>query len=314
MACRPERRHRRPGGRNGLSRRHRVAGGDAGVDLESWRAVGRDAVIFPEVAVLADALPDPAVAQPEWAGSGVSAVAVACGWGVLPSPRGAGGAGLVGAAGDGRLRRSADRVGGDLIRLRRHPEGLPGPFVRIDENLWRVRQKHQPATMDAQLRDLGKERASPCSGTTRRSVVPAEQRALITALVDEAGEQPAQLRGAQHATIKRAVLNKVGTIMSHWHGGRSRHRNVDRCATCDCDISHCGAGGAPRHTELRSRAPFPAGSPVPHAEGRTADGVGRGVSARTGARGEASWSRQRMRGLPCRRSERGTTAWVACTA
>ncbi|MGW1077282.1 hypothetical protein [Streptomyces sp. NPDC002537] len=44
-------------------RLHRVAGGNAGVDLEWWRVVGRDAVIFPEVVAVADALLDPAMAQ-----------------------------------------------------------------------------------------------------------------------------------------------------------------------------------------------------------------------------------------------------------
>ncbi|MFH8516842.1 hypothetical protein ACH4CE_17370 [Streptomyces gelaticus] len=58
-------------------------------------------------------------------------------------------------------------------------------------------------------------RSAVGSGTTWRSVVPAEQRALITALVDKAGEQLAQLHGTQHATIKRAVLNKVGTAMGY---------------------------------------------------------------------------------------------------
>ncbi|MFD5192638.1 hypothetical protein ACFWMU_31770 [Streptomyces sp. NPDC058357] len=40
-------------------RLHLVAGGDAGDDLEWWRVVGSDAVIFPEVVAVADALLDP---------------------------------------------------------------------------------------------------------------------------------------------------------------------------------------------------------------------------------------------------------------
>ncbi|MET9663267.1 hypothetical protein [Streptomyces sp. NPDC006510] len=173
-------------------------------------------MIFLEVVAVADALPDPVMAQLAWADSG----------GERPWPLPADGA---------FCRRLGERVGrewsvplvtvdyggpliawtGTVIRLRRHPEGRPGPFVRFDENLWWVRQEHQPATMAAQLRVLGKERASPGSGTTWRSVVPAEQRALITALVDKAGEQLAQLRGAQHAMTERAVLNKVGTTMGY---------------------------------------------------------------------------------------------------
>ncbi|MFE9776494.1 ATP-binding protein [Streptomyces sp. NPDC005931] len=44
-------------------RLHLVACGDAGGDLERWRIVGRDAVVFPEVVAVADALLDPAMAE-----------------------------------------------------------------------------------------------------------------------------------------------------------------------------------------------------------------------------------------------------------
>ncbi|WP_051790712.1 hypothetical protein [Streptomyces sp. NRRL S-1022] len=36
-------------------RLHRLAGGNAGKDLERWRIVGRDAAIFPEVVTVAQA-------------------------------------------------------------------------------------------------------------------------------------------------------------------------------------------------------------------------------------------------------------------
>jgi hypothetical protein len=51
-------------------RLHQVAGGDAGGDLERWRIVGRNAVVFPEVVAVADALLDPAMAQLAWMDSG----------------------------------------------------------------------------------------------------------------------------------------------------------------------------------------------------------------------------------------------------
>lgn len=51
-------------------RLHQVAGGDAGGDLERWRIVGRDAVVFPEVVAVAGALLDPAMAELVWADSG----------------------------------------------------------------------------------------------------------------------------------------------------------------------------------------------------------------------------------------------------
>lgn len=51
-------------------RLHPVAGGNAGPESERWRAVGRDAVIFPEVAAIAEALLDPAMAKLVWPDSG----------------------------------------------------------------------------------------------------------------------------------------------------------------------------------------------------------------------------------------------------
>ncbi|MER5570645.1 hypothetical protein ABT083_31305 [Streptomyces goshikiensis] len=50
-------------------RLHQVAGGDAGDagdDLERWRIVGRDAVVFPEVVAVADTLLDPGMAELVW--------------------------------------------------------------------------------------------------------------------------------------------------------------------------------------------------------------------------------------------------------
>ncbi|WP_229854119.1 hypothetical protein [Streptomyces filipinensis] len=51
-------------------RLHQVAGGDAGGDLDQWRIAGRNAVVFPEVVAVADALLDPAMAELVWADSG----------------------------------------------------------------------------------------------------------------------------------------------------------------------------------------------------------------------------------------------------
>ncbi|WP_424644708.1 hypothetical protein [Embleya sp. AB8] len=51
-------------------RLHAVAGGDAGGDFEWWRVVGRDAVTFPEVVVVADALLDPGMAERVWRDGG----------------------------------------------------------------------------------------------------------------------------------------------------------------------------------------------------------------------------------------------------
>ncbi|MEU5438232.1 DNA-binding protein [Streptomyces sp. NPDC020719] len=191
-------------------RLHQAAGGNAGTDLERWRVVGRDAVIFPEVVAVADALLDPVMAQRAWADSG----------GARPRPLGA----------DGEFcRQLGQRVGrpwlgpliavdyagpllvwmGTVVRLRRHPEGLAGPYAQFDENLWWVRQEHQPSTMAAQLRVLTREKKMPGSGTNWRAVVDAEQRFTITNLLGEVEEQLQQLRGAQvgkTAEVARSML------------------------------------------------------------------------------------------------------------
>ncbi|MET7759833.1 hypothetical protein ABZT27_34850 [Streptomyces sp. NPDC005389] len=133
---------------------HLVAGGDAGGDLEWWRIVGRDAVVFPEVVAVAEVLLDPGMAELVWVGSGA-------GWPrALPA--------------DGMFcRRVGERVGrpwlgplaatdhggpciawmGGVIRQRRGAGGPPG----YTDDPWRVRQGHQPAAMAARLRVLGVE-------------------------------------------------------------------------------------------------------------------------------------------------------------
>lgn len=135
-------------------RMHLVAGGDAGGDLEWWRIVGRDAVVFPEVVAVAEVLLDPGMAELVWVGSGA-------GWPrALPA--------------DGMFcRRVGERVGrpwlgplaatdhggpciawmGGVIRQRRGAGGPPG----YTDDPWRVRQGHQPAAMAARLRVLGVE-------------------------------------------------------------------------------------------------------------------------------------------------------------
>lgn len=191
-------------------RLHQVAGGNAGTELEWWRIVGRDAVVFPEVVAVADALLDPAMAELAWRDSGAG----------RPRPLPADGA---------FCRRLGERVGrgwlgplaatdyggpltswmGAVIRIRRGAGGPPG----YANDLWWLRQEHQPATMAAQLRVLSKERSAPGSGTTWRSAVRAEQRARITSLVNDAEEQLTQLRGAQYgktADTAQQLLSNLG--------------------------------------------------------------------------------------------------------
>ncbi|MEU7649155.1 DNA-binding protein [Streptomyces huasconensis] len=153
-------------------RLHQVAGGDAGGDLERWRIVGRDAVVFPEVVAVADALLDPAMAELVWADSGAGRPRA------LPA--------------DGMFcRRLGERLGrewlgplaatdhggpliawmGSVIRLRRGAGGPPG----YDNDPWWLRQEHHAPTMAGQLRVLGKEKKAPGSGNPQHKTTPAPQ-------------------------------------------------------------------------------------------------------------------------------------------
>lgn len=191
-------------------RLHLVAGGDAGGDLEWWRIVGRDAVVFPEVVAVAEALLDPAMAELVWVDGGAG------------RPRALPMDGLFCRALGERVGRpwlgplaAADHGGpllawmGSVIRLRRGVGGPPG----YDNDPWWLRQEHQAATMAGQLRVLGKEKKAPGSGTMWRAAVPAEQRRLITSTIDSAEEQLLQLRGVQTgptADVARRLLRGLG--------------------------------------------------------------------------------------------------------
>ncbi|MGW6062623.1 DNA-binding protein [Streptomyces sp. NPDC055189] len=192
-------------------RLHQVAGGDAGGELERWRIVGRDAVIFPEVVVVADALLDPAMAQLVWVDSG----------GERLRPLSADGA--FGRALGERVGRpwlgplAASDYGGPLlawmgavVRMRRGLSRLDG-YGR-ERDLWWLRQEHQPATMAAQLRVRAKENRAPGSGTNWRAAVSAEQRFLIGNLLGEAEEQVLLLRGAQVGSTADAARYLLETL------------------------------------------------------------------------------------------------------
>ncbi|WP_426558384.1 DNA-binding protein [Streptomyces sp. WG5] len=191
-------------------RLHQAAGGDAGGDLERWRIVGRDAVVFSEVVAVADALLDPAMAELVWADSGAG------------RPRALPADGMFCRSLGERLGRSwlgplaaTDHGGpligwmGSVIRLRRGAGGPPG----YDNDPWWLRQEHRAATMAGQLRVMGKEKKAPGSGTMWRATVSAEQRRLITSTLDSAGEQLLQLRGVHSgptADVARRLLRGLG--------------------------------------------------------------------------------------------------------
>ncbi|GAA3909032.1 hypothetical protein GCM10023084_71560 [Streptomyces lacrimifluminis] len=188
-------------------RLHQVAGGNAGTELERWRIVGRDAVVFPEVVAVADALLDPAMAELAWRASG----------GTRPRVRG---------EDDPFCHRLGERVDRDwlgplvavdyggplsgwrgaIVRARR---GSGPPGWRDDP--WHLKREQQPATMAGQLRVMAAEAQAGGSGTRWRATVSAEHRFHITRLLDDAREELAQLRGAQSGTTAEVAR----TLLEH---------------------------------------------------------------------------------------------------
>lgn len=189
-------------------RLHHVAGGDAGPDFERWRAVGRDAVTFPEVVAVAGALLDPAMAQLVWHDSGAG----------RPRPLPADGAFCrelgerVGRPWLGPL--AATDHGGPLIAwmggVIRRRSGRPS-VGRADDPWW-VRRENQPVPLATTLRLLAKEKKEVGSGTRWRSAVSPEQRGRISRLIDAAQEQLVQLRGTQTGTSADIARHLLGTL------------------------------------------------------------------------------------------------------
>ena len=171
-------------------RLHQVAGGNAGAELDWWRIVGRDAVVFPEVVAVAEMLLDPAMAELAWRGSGVRPPPLpdAIIWCRLGERVGRPWLGPF-AASDYDSPLISWMTG--VIRRRR---GERGPY---GDDLWWVHHDHQSATLATRLRALGKEHKAPSPGRMWRAVVHPEQQALISSAIENAAEQLLQLRGVQ---------------------------------------------------------------------------------------------------------------------
>ncbi|WP_199837809.1 TniQ family protein [Streptomyces sp. NRRL S-1521] len=189
-------------------RLHLVAGGDAGTDFQRWRVVGRDAVIFPEVVAVADALLDPAMAELVWGDSGAG----------RPRPLSVDGA---------FFRRLGERVDRDwlgplaavdhggpllawmgaLIRRRRGAGGPPG----CRDDPWRLKRELQPATMAGLLRVLAAEERVGGSGSRWRAAVSAEHRFQLEQLIDQAREQLVEVRGVHSGTTAEVAR----TLLQH---------------------------------------------------------------------------------------------------
>ncbi|WP_280905818.1 DNA-binding protein [Streptomyces sp. SAI-117] len=184
-----------------------VAGGSVGADAGRWRVVGRDAVVFPEVVAVADALLDPVMAELVWRGGGTEQ---------LPSL-------LVGAE---VCRRLGERVGrpwlGPLAAsdyggplagwmravIRRRSGGAGSGAV----DPWGVSPGHQVATLAEQARMLGRENKTPGWRGMWRAAVPSEQQALITGTADKAAEHLAQVRRTPNGPTAQVAQQLVRTL------------------------------------------------------------------------------------------------------
>ncbi len=123
--------------------------------------MGRDAVVFPEVVAVADALLDPAMAELVWMDSGAGRPRALPAEGMFCGRLGE----RVGRPWLGPL--AATDYGGPLtswmgsvIRLHRGAGGPPG----YDNDPWWLRQEHQSATMAGQLRYWARRRRRPARG------------------------------------------------------------------------------------------------------------------------------------------------------
>jgi len=188
------------------ARLHRLVGGDAGPQFWWWRAVAREAAIFPEVMALAEALLDPAVAEMVWQDSGAENIQP------FP-PDGQFGQELgrrlarpwLGAAGAVPDSSALNAWWGALARQRRGT-GQPGDW---GTDPWWIKRDDQPVTVTAQLRNLTQR----TDGTiTWRASIPRPERGWIRDRVREATELLATLDVHDTAPLATATHDLINTL------------------------------------------------------------------------------------------------------
>ncbi|MCX5130026.1 DNA-binding protein [Streptomyces sp. NBC_00347] len=178
------------------ARLHRLAGGDAGGRFWWWHAVARDAVVFPEVVAVADALLDPAMEELAWADSGREQIRLRSADGAFCRELGLRVGRpwlgpLVAVDYDGPL--VADWLG-TVVRRRR---GVGDPDGRGQDPWW-VSRERQPVSTGVQLRLLAEREDGTISW---RKAVPDADRARLERLLDEA----VQMLGDVHVHDGRPV-------------------------------------------------------------------------------------------------------------
>ena len=162
------------------------AGAGTAAGLGWWRAVVRDALVFPEVVTVASALLDPAMAQLVWRDSG--------GERARPLPADGAFCRELGV----RVHRPwlgplvAVDHGGPLLSwmgtVIRHRRAAGSGSADVAEDFWWVRPEHQPPTTAAQLRVLGRVKTAARPAITWHSAMSGPRRHLISGLVASAEE------------------------------------------------------------------------------------------------------------------------------
>ena len=188
------------------ARLHQLAGGDAGPQFWWWRAVTREAAIFPEVVALAEALLDPDVAEMVWQDSGADNIRP------FP-PDGQFGRELgrrldrpwLGAVGAVPDSSALNAWWGALVRQRRGM-GQPGDW---GQDPWWIKRDDQPVTVAAQLRTLTQR----AEGTiTWRASIPRPERSWINDQVREVTELLATLDPHDTAPLATATQDLINTL------------------------------------------------------------------------------------------------------
>ncbi|MFD0355031.1 DNA-binding protein [Streptomyces sp. NPDC127110] len=163
------------------ARLHRLAGGDAGGRFWWWHAVARDAVVFPEVVAVADALLDPAMEELAWDDSGRQQIRLRSADGAFWRELGV----RVGRPWLGPLV-AVDYDGplvagwlGTVVRRRRGVGDLDG----WGQDPWWVSRERQPVSTGVQLRLLAEREDGTISWC---KAVPNADRARLERLLDEA--------------------------------------------------------------------------------------------------------------------------------
>ncbi|MFC1414159.1 DNA-binding protein [Streptacidiphilus sp. N1-12] len=189
------------------ARLHALAGGDAGEKFWWWRAVAREAALFPETLALAGALIDPAVTDMVWhdtGGPGTYRISPSNGQFDQELGRRLGRPWLA-QAGATTDSTALNGWHGAVVR-QRHGIGQPGDW---GQDTWWIPRDHQPTSVTALLRTLTQR----TDGTiTWRATIPRPERSWINEKVREATDLLAGLDPHDTAPLSTATHQLIDTL------------------------------------------------------------------------------------------------------